>query len=325
VYEVPMDRLLWSLVRSEATVAMVVFVAALAVAVVWSGQWQIAFGAFPAVFGVVSLVWTRLNTGALFRAATSPDGIRLRHGLTEARAQTVPPGRVQAVKISQGPLWRGKDWWQVSMNVAGYGGEAQSSSGVPHHAATVLHPVATRAEAATALWLVLPDLGVADPVAAIDSALTGTLDDGGFLAAPRRARWLDPVSWRRHGVLVTRRALVLRSGRWWRSVVIVPHERTQSLGLAQGPLQRRLRLATFHLHSTPGPVTPRVAHLGAHTAADLLAQQAIRAREARVTAGPEQWMRPPLAPTPTPTPTAAQAADQAVAPAAPPPRGEGAS
>ena len=51
-----------------------------------------AFFLLAPLFGGVTYVWSRINQGANFRAAISPDGIRLRHGLTEARAQTVPTG-----------------------------------------------------------------------------------------------------------------------------------------------------------------------------------------------------------------------------------------
>jgi putative membrane protein len=78
---------------------------------------------------------------------------------------------------------------------------------------------------------------------------------------------------------------------------VVPHERTQSLGLQQGVIQRRLGLASFVLHSTPGPVAPRVDHLGAAIAAELLDEQAARSRTARATATPEQWMRAVGVPT----------------------------
>ncbi|WP_448631245.1 PH domain-containing protein [Cellulomonas soli] len=90
---------------------------------------------------------------------------------------------------------------------------------------------------------------------------------------------------------MTGRALLARSGRVWRQVDIVPHERTQSLGLAQGPVQRRLGLASFVVHSTPGPVSPQVAHLDAVVVAELLDEQSRRARTARAGAGPEQWSR----------------------------------
>lgn len=302
VYEVPLGRLVGSIALSGAAfgavVGCVVVVAVSALTGEVGGMVAIA----PMLLGAFGALWARANGGAFFRAATSPDGIRLRHGLTESRAQTVPPGRVQAVSIRQGPLWRGTDWWRVRMNVAGYGNEENQQDGRE----SVLNPVATRDQVRTALWLVLPDLGVADPVATIDAALTGTGTDGGFTPAPRRAVWVDPVGWRRHGVLVTERALVARSGRFWRQVVVVPHERTQSLAVAQGPVQRALRLASFQLHSTPGPVSPAVAHLDEQVAAVLLHEQAVRARQARAAAGPEQWLARPASP-------AGPAADQVAA------------
>lgn len=286
VYEVPVGRLLVSTLLSGATIWLVLMLVAVGVLIVTTGEIGSAFAFAPALLGVVSFTWTRFNRGANFRAAISPDGIRLRHGLTEARAQTVPPGRVQAVRVTQGLLWRRPDWWRVEVNVAGYGSGADQTQ-----TENVLLPVGTRDEAMLALWLVLPDLGTEDPRALVDAGLTGREAGDGWAVAPRRSRWLDPVGWRRHGVTVTDRALVLRSGVLVRQLVVVPHERTQSLGLEQGPLQRRLGLASFQLHSTPGPVSPRVDHLDARVAAGLLDEQATRARTARAGAGPEQWMR----------------------------------
>jgi putative membrane protein len=286
VYEVPVGRLLASTLLSSATIWLVVMLGAVGALIVGTGQVGSAFALLPALLGVVSYTWTRFNRGANFRAAISPDGIRLRHGLTESRAQTVPPGRVQAVRVTQGLLWRKPDWWRVEVNVAGYG-----STGDQTQTENVLLPVGTRDEAMLALWLVLPDLGTADPRALVEAGLAGRTDEGGWAVAPRRSRWLDPIGWRRHGVTVTDRALVLRSGVLVRQLVVVPHERTQSLGLEQGPLQRRLGLASFQLHSTPGPVSPRVDHLDQRVAAGLLDEQAARARSARAGAGPEQWMR----------------------------------
>ncbi|WP_231384262.1 PH domain-containing protein [Cellulomonas sp. URHD0024] len=293
VYELPMGRLIVATLRSGAVPALVLAVAGIVVAVVASRDIGALFYMLPALFAGAAFVWNRVNQGANFRAAISPDGIRLRHGLTENRAQTVPPGRVQAIRLSQTPLWRRKDWWRVEINVAGYGQGSESQRD------TVLHPVATRAEAMTALWLVLPDLGVEDPVALVDAALDSTGDDAGFTGAPRSARWVDPIGWRRHGFRVTERALVTRSGRFWRQVDVVPHERTQSLGIEQGVVQRKFGLASFVLHSTPGPVSPRVEHLGAAVAAALLDEQSARARTARATATPEQWMRAVGVPTGT--------------------------
>lgn len=287
VFEVPMPRMLAATLRSAATGWFAVFVAAIVVSVVATHEIAPVFTLVPALLGVAGALWTRLNQGANFRAAISPDGIRLRHGLTEARAQTVPPGRVQALRFVQGPLWRGPDWWRVEMNVAGYGGEKDQQT------ENVLLPVGTREEALLALWLVLPDLQVDDPRALFDAALSGSGEAGGFTTVPRRARLLDLVGWRRRGFLVTDRALFVRYGRIVRHLVVVPHERTQSLALKQGPIQRKLHVASIDVHSTAGPVHPMVEHLDERVAAALLDEQTERARTARAGAMPEQWMRRP--------------------------------
>ncbi len=286
VMEVPPGRLIWSLIRTVAMIVLVVAVLGLIGVAVGTREIGTLFTALPLVLGVGGYLFGRFTREFNFRSAISPDGIRLRHGLLETRSQTIPPGRVQAIRLTQGLLWRSADWWRVEVNVAGYG---QSSDGTTNN--SVLLPVGTRDEALGAVWLVLPDLGTVDPRALLDEALSGIDAGAHFTTAPRRARILDPLSWRRNGFAVTGRALVLRRGRLVRRVEIVPHERTQSLGLEQGPWQRRLRVATFAVHSVPGPVTPSVPHLDEHVAGALMDEQARRAREARAHAGPELWMR----------------------------------
>jgi putative membrane protein len=279
-------RLVASLLRSGATVGLVLGILGIVGVVIGTREIGVLFSALPAVLGFGGYLFSRFTGEFGFRSAISPDGIRLRHGLLETRSQTIPPGRVQAVRLKQGPFWRGPDWWRVDVNVAGYGVSADGSE-----TKSVLLPVGTRDEALAALWLVLPDLGTTDPRGLLDEGLVG-LDAGEhFVASPRRSRVLDLVSWRRHGFAVTEHALLLRAGRVFRELVVVPHERTQSLGLEQGPLQRRFDVATFAVHSTPGPISPKVYHLDSGDAARLLDTQAERAREARAHAGPELWMR----------------------------------
>lgn len=242
----------------------------------------------PILIGVVSGYWNVLNTGFNFRAAISPDGIRIRYGLLDTRTQTVPPGRVQAVGVVQSPLWRLKGWYKVTVNVAGYGA---SASGEAQARATLL-PVGTLDEVLQVIALVLPDPGTDSPVEVFSAGLAGRDSDAGFITTPRRARLIAPLAWRRNGVAVTGTALLARSGAWWRQVAVVPHERTQSLALHQGPLARRFGVADLIFHTTPGPVSPRVRQIPEQDAWRLFAEQAQRAADARRRSGPEQWMRP---------------------------------
>lgn len=287
VIQVEPGMLVGSLLRTGALIAFLVLLVGLGAGAIVASSAAPLISAIPGLIGFGSYLAQRFVGEYGFVGAVSPDGIRLRRGLLETRSQTIPPGRVQAIRLSQPFLWRRKDWWRVEVNVAGYGSitaDAKSSS-------QVLLPVGDRRAALDALWLVLPDLGLDDALAVLDEALVGTGDAGVFTTSPRSARILDPLTWRRNGFAVTPRALLLRQGRLVRKLSVVPHERTQSLGVEQGPVQRRLGLASFALHTTVGPVTPQIWHLAEADTARLLAEQDERARIARHSEGPEQWMR----------------------------------
>lgn len=287
VLEVPFGVLVGSIVRTWALPVFVLIVVGIVVGAVAAREWGIVFSALPAVLGFGSYLGGRLFGEANFTAAVSPDGIRTRSGLLETRAQTIPPGRVQAIRLHQPILWRRKDWWRVDVTIAGY----FSIGGTDKTTSSLLLPVGDRRAALDALWLVLPDLGVEDPLGLLEEALTGSGPSERFTTSPRSARWVDPWSWRRNGYAVAGRGLVIRSGRFSRQLVVVPHERTQSLALKQGPLQRRLGVTSFALHVSAGPVVPVVPHLSDAEAARLIDEQDERARLARAGEGPEQWMR----------------------------------
>jgi putative membrane protein len=321
VVEVPAPRLMGSLLLSPPTAVLVLGVLGVLGATVVLGDPAPAIAVFPMIIGVAGVLWARFSGGFNFRVATSPDGIRLRHGLLEQRAQTVPPGRVQAVRVRQPLLWRAADWWSVEVNVAGYGSGGDSRS--PE---SVLLPVGTRQDALAVLSLVQPELTVEpgeSPAEVVVSGLVGEGPAHGYLTAPGAAKWVDVVAYRRTGARVTREALLIRRGRFVRQLDVVPHARSQSWGLRQGPLQRRLGLASFALHSTPGPVTPQVPHLEAGVAAALLADQTERARHARAAAGPERWMEGRVSATASGTATASTSTSTTDVPSPSPAPGTG--
>jgi putative membrane protein len=92
---------------------------------------------------------------------------------------------------------------------------------------------------------------------------------------------------------VTHEALLVRHGRLRRHLDVVPHARTQSCALTQGPVQRALGVASLQVHSTRGPIDPVVPHLRVADAARLLDDQAVRARRARRLALPDRWLERP--------------------------------
>ncbi len=295
VLTVPVGRTVEAALRHGPTLVGALVVAAIVVAAAWRRDPALLAGMLPVLLGVGGVAWARFTTSFGFRVATSPDGVRLHSGLLTTTSQTVPPGRVQAVRLRQPLLWRDRDWWRVEVNVAGYGQTAPANGDRSDQ--HLLLAVGTRAEALAVASLALPVVVAGegashDQLSAelLEAGLTGVGEDAGFLSSPRPARWLDPVGWRRHGVRVTTSALLLRRGVVARELDVVPHARTQSLLLQQGPLQRRLGLASFVLHSTQGPVRPSVQHLAVGAAAQLMSAQAERAMAARAQGGDERWM-----------------------------------
>jgi putative membrane protein len=92
--------------------------------------------------------------------------------------------------------------------------------------------------------------------------------------------------------------------------VVVPHQRTQSMAMHQGPLARRFKLADLVLHTTAGPVTPRVIQADVGEALALFDAQAARARAARKRQTSEHWLAQ-VAPLVEPAPPAEHGATTA--------------
>lgn len=268
----------------------------------------------PVILGVAGGYWSAFNSAWNFRAAVSRDGIRIRYGLLDTRTQTVPPGRIQAVAVSQPLLWRLTGWYRISVNVAGYGTGATSEGA----ARTRLLPAGTLEETMQILAIVLPNPGSDDPRGLFAAGMAGSGEDHGFTVSPRRARWVAPLQWRRSGFAVTQTALLCRSGRLWRSLAVVPHERIQSMALEQGPLARKLRIADLRLHSTPGPVAPRIRQIDAAAALELFDEQSLRARDARRRDRTERWLHRETATGPAPAAGDANASSAATPPGTPP-------
>jgi putative membrane protein len=274
IHEVPLGRLAGSTVLSGAFVTGIVLLAVLGGAFLFSSG-DIAAGVLSAVLpGALAVgvaLWNQLVRNFGFVLAESPDGFRIRKGLLDTKAQTVPPGRVQGVALRQSLLWRFPGWVRLDVDVAGYG----ASSGVEANTSSTLLPVATYSEA---VLVMRQALGGADP--------------GGIELdpAPRRAAWLRPFGWRRLAYGADERVVVVREGVLYRTLTVVPHAKTQSVRLSQGPIQRNLGLATVHVDTTPGPVDATIRHRPQEQARRIVEDQAARSRLARRADVPEQWM-----------------------------------
>jgi putative membrane protein len=219
-----------------------------------------------AVFGAL-LVPLRVLLGDWnFTLATATDGLRIRRGLLETRSSTVPAGRIQSVLLEWPLLWRPKGWVRANMHIAGVrqqeGQQQLRSSLLP----VGLVPVAEAVLAQALPGVVLRDIAVR-PV-------------------PDRAKWFAPLARRVLGYQLGPVAFVCRDGLLTRRLVIVPYVRIQSVRVRQGPLQRRLRLATVHVDVAGGGPPGIAPHLDVAEARALALALAERSRAARGTPPP---------------------------------------
>src|SRR5206468_12445355 len=61
----------------------------------------------------------RFNQEYRLTVAESPDGLHVRGGLIALTAETIRPGRVQAVRLVEPLLWRALGWCRLEVDLAG--------------------------------------------------------------------------------------------------------------------------------------------------------------------------------------------------------------
>ena len=309
VVKIPPFRLLGSLLLSGFTVFVLVVVAFL----VWgaaSGALWLLIVVLPGLLGTASFYLNRFTKSLRYSIAGTPDGVRVGFGLLSTSNETLPPGRIHAVEVLQPLLWRPFGWWQIRIDTAGHSRE-KGAAGQPN---TTMLPVGDAADVSRVLSLVLPGFATDEHRELIETAMVSGGRDT-FTGSPRRAAWIRPLSWQRTGYRLEGDAILLRRGVVWRSLVIVPLARLQSLELYQGPVDALLALAKARFHTVSGPVHPRLAAIDAPTGVLLFEAVSARAVAAAVADASHRWGRAaaPTAVAPTAVaPTAA--APTAVAP-----------
>lgn len=237
---------------------------ALLVGAIWFGQVIVLLGGLiPLGSWVVQIVGKRVLQQWDFTLSRGERGLRIERGLLSRTSQTIPYARVQGIAIKEPYVWRRFGWLRLEVDVAGYAAHGDDE-GVD--SSSILLPISDRP---------LADAVIAEliPGSAAESVPR--------TAAPRRSRPFAPIGWRFRWVGANERTFVAREGWIERTTNIVPHHKTQSVELRQGPLQRRRRLATIEVHTPRGPVDADGRNLDARDARAVVLAQLERARAAR--------------------------------------------
>lgn len=267
---VPVGDLLVSLLLRAVTVLLVLGTVLIVVATVltsgWSGIFSVLLGGVP-----LAMVFTEFTQLYNFTVADSPDGLRLRHGLLQTQARTIPPGRVCAVEFVEPLLWRRKGWVRLYVTVAGLSREGDEAG-----TESVMLPVAPREVAEDLFQRVMPG---------VQPAAVSTI---GPVAQARRRSW---IQWPQLAAGADASVAVLKRGRITRRMQVVDHARVQSVRLTQGPWERALGLASVHLDLPPGRIRASWLHFGLAQCQDLLSTEIEHMRRARASDKSTRWMR----------------------------------
>jgi len=210
----------------------------------------------------VTIAWRRVSTQYAFTVAVSPDGVRIRRGLLGTVAETIPVPRIQAIRMIEPLLWRPLHWCRLEVDVAGHlGRDHPEGSGAVRKA---LLPVGRPDEVRRLLAIALPAAGW--------PALS---------KPPHRARWKAPLSYHFLAAGHDGTLAVAVVGRLRRETTWVPLAKAQSVRLVQGPLQRRLGLATVHLDAAGRRVRAEFRERRQEEARALVGELAALSRSAR--------------------------------------------
>ena len=228
---VPSGRLLASVATSFlGSSAGVLAVVALVLSITVPSALAVVFGSsFSLLFALGGGIWRRVTSEYRFTAAAAPDGLRLRAGLFQTVAETIPAGRIQAVRMVEPLLWRPFGWRRVIVDVAGGTANRRGRTSGGGQVSRALLPVGRAADAELVLDRVLGDHRVE------------------LTRPPRRARLKAPLGYHFLASGYDQRHAVTVNGRLQRTTCWVPLEKVQSVRRLQGPVQRRLRVSSVHL------------------------------------------------------------------------------
>jgi putative membrane protein len=230
--------------------------------------------------GITALVFTVVVSGAsvitgftmLFNfVLTKTDrGLSISHGLISTSSYTISPIRLQAIEISQPIAWRLFGWHRVSMNVAGI------DTNQKNRGPRILIPVIHESELDTLFESLIPEWNI---------NLTPQ-----WTTANPRAKWRYPLQFRFIATHISPHVFTTRTGWLTRRVKIALHPRIQSLRVTQGPVQRRLRIATLHCDSVPGPIRISAPGISVHRASSMVVKELDLMHKTMSDTSSEKWI-----------------------------------
>ncbi len=215
LFRVRPGRLVVAVLLSDAGLIGALAAAALIAIAELTGNLSVVASFLPVGLGAVLGIWRQFSGEFGTTVADAPDGLRLRSGLIQTSAETIRPGRVQAVRLVEPLIWRAFGWCRLEVDIAGPREHREDRS--EGRRLRTLIPVGSRADAGQLMAELLTDRPLP------------------LLRPPSAARWKAPLLYHFLGYGGDERYVVASRGRVCRKTTWIPLEKVQSIRWVQGP------------------------------------------------------------------------------------------
>ena len=261
--EVPLERLLGSLLVSLETAWLVAVFGGIVITWVVTSDPVVWVGAFPGAVIYVLTIARQWSRASQFRLESTPRTVRVSYGLLSTTSASIPPVKVHALHISQPWPWRAFGWWRVEIHRAISPGQTPGNQSLSHN---MVLPVGKIDDVREVVRLFLPHTVYEEGIDVLEPALTGSIPakvsgGSGTLSTLRPSPWARLIlilSYRVHSVSLVGEALWARTGVLIRKLTIVPLRRMQSSGIFRGPFHAFSGINGLESHIVPGPGVTRM-------------------------------------------------------------------
>lgn len=232
--------------------------------------------------------WVPFNENFGYKVAISPDGLRFSSGFTSLKKETVLPRRIHAIMVTQNIVARIFGVWTINCVTPGQIGL--------EHIRNVYIPLATTEQIVPLVHVLYKKLANDDEPLNYDEKilLEGMLGSGdgiNFKKLGFKARILHPIQYSRLSYYVTDNVVLIRQGLINRKLIVVPFERSQSIGMSQGVMGNILGLANVHIDLVDGLIVPVIRSLDLQEAKLTVAGLSDKSRQKRLVEEPNEWSK----------------------------------